>query len=781
MKKIFLLIFISSLAITTKAQSTTDIDQIYEHAQQAYELGRFEEVDSLLLPNIKNMQGDYLVRSYRLLALSCLYQNRDEDAQEFASKLLATDPFYTAYDDTPRFSDMLEQLKHTRTTVSTASKMKETLEEVPVPVTLITEEMIRVSNAQSIEDLLMLYVPGFSKISSTEKNIAMRGIYGMAQETMLVMVDGHRINSITTNAAALDFRHSLDKIKQIEVLRGPASSLYGNVALTAVINIITKSGDDINGGQISLHAGSHKTYSADLLYGKGNLQTDIVAWGHIYYADGEKHNLNGTIHYLNGYKDKPAFELGTKIRWEDLQIEAIGQYCKTVPYHPFICLTDIYSYDKYHHQYGERPGYSHRNIRIDADYSHTWNKFSLSASAYANSEKINIYNILGDTVDYTIASILAQAIGITNVKTRGVWQDATWDDYSFGATISGTQVYELHNGMNGILMFGIQYENFIFSNAEIKIGADFSNVNNTLNNIFIEQPEHTISSFLQLKHSFTSSLIFSGGLRNDHKIRQDNRRLNTWSPRLSLVWLANDVFSMKAGYAYAFVDAPLFFRASTISLLSSGGNLDPETMQSYQVSGAFNWEKIGLKYDLNFFFNRVKGMIGYNITSENTFYNAGNINMGGIESVLQYSNGKTFANLNLTYQYPFRIEDFSSTKHTLSNVPKMIMNLTASHAVFENSLIGQFQIRANTHFQSAVECLENDLVKRMLDPTKLYTTHQNAYALFNAGIGWTSTFGLSASLDLNNIFDTYYEIGGQTRNAIPGMGRIVMCNLSYKF
>lgn len=779
MKKLFF--FLTFICLCSFTASAQNIDQIYQQALDAYENGHFEETDSILTPHINSMSQNDLVRSYRLLALSSFYQDRLADTEIYASRLLAADPFYTAYDETPRFRDIIEKLKHSKTTVSTASKMKESIEEVPVPVTLITEDMIRHSGAKCLEDVLLLYVPGMAKIASPEMNVSMRGIYGLAQETMLVMVDGHRLNSVTTNASALDFQHSLDKIKQIEVLRGPASSLYGNVALTAVINIITKSGDDVNGGQVTARGGSFKMMGLDAIFGRGNLQTDLLAWGHVYSSQGEKRELAGTTHYIGGFCDKPSYEFGGKMRWGDFQVEAIGQYSKTVPYYPFICVTDVFSYDKYHVENGDKPGFSHKNIRLDVDYSHAWNNLSLSVSAFANTEHINMYNVLGDTVDYMVAAMLGQALGLKEVKTRGVWQTASWDDYSFGSTITGAYNYELHNGMRGAVMLGIQYENYIFSNAEIKIGADFENINNSMNNIFIDNPEHTLSSFMQLKHNFSSRLIFNGGLRFDHKIRQNDRRLNTWSPRLSLIYLANDVLSIKGGYSFAFVDAPLFFRASTISLLSGGENLDPEKMQSYQVGAILNWKELGLRYEANLFYNRVEGMIGYNTSAETVFYNAGNIKMGGVENVVQFSRGKTFANLNFTYQYPFKVEEFLSTEHNISNVPKFLLNLTASQGVWENETVGRFDIRGNIHFQSAMECLENDLVKKMLEPDKLFTTHEDAYLLFNAGAEWTSTFGLSIGIDINNIFDTAYRYGGQLRSAYPGQGRNMMCSISYKF
>ena len=106
--------------------------------------------------------------------------------------------------------------------------------------------------------MLAAYVPGLNIIDCNDDiNIAMRGIYSSTQEKILIMLNGHRLNSYATNTAAPDFSISLENVKQIEVLRGPASSLYGDVALTGVVNIITKQGADVDGVLAKLGVGNY--------------------------------------------------------------------------------------------------------------------------------------------------------------------------------------------------------------------------------------------------------------------------------------------------------------------------------------------------------------------------------------------------------------------------------------------------------------------------------------------------------------------------------------------
>ncbi|MCD4691376.1 MAG: Plug domain-containing protein, partial [Calditrichales bacterium] len=110
-------------------------------------------------------------------------------------------------------------------TVVSASKQAEPLQEVPVPVTVITSEMIQNIGAKNLKDVLITYVPGitFSQ-DHNEINVAMRGVYASSQQKILIMLDGHRLNCRAYSEANPDYSISLDKIKQIEVLRGPGSS-----------------------------------------------------------------------------------------------------------------------------------------------------------------------------------------------------------------------------------------------------------------------------------------------------------------------------------------------------------------------------------------------------------------------------------------------------------------------------------------------------------------------------------------------------------------------------
>lgn len=782
-KYCFILLIALSMSGRICAQ---DNNRILQQANQAFEMGHFAQADTILLGNLKQMNGDDAVKAYHLLALSSIYQDRKTDAETYINKLLDVDPYYTSYDDPPRFAEMLEKQKKNIVTVTTASKIAESADEVPVPLTLITEKMIKASGAHNLSDILLLFVPGYSAISGIEGNLAMRGISGLTQETVLVLIDGHRLNSQITNAAAIDYRNSVDKIKQIEVLRGPASSLYGNVALTAVINIITKSGSDLEGGEISGMAGRNSTYGGTLMLGNGNIRTDYMAWASVYTSKGEPYTQNGLTHYIDGYNSLPAYDLGMKVRWGDLSVEAFGQHGKMAPFYNLITLGNGYSYDKYSRANGEKPGASRTNISANTNYNHDWDKFSISASLTANMERSQIYNVLDDSVHYILAKLLSSKLGLQSIRTSGLWQSITWQDYSFGASVNGTYQYEISDRMFGSILCGLQYDMNYMADATLQIGADYVNVNNTLRDIMTIGTEHTMSAFLQAKHNFTKRLIFNGGLRYDYKIRIDNSTISTLSPRATLIWKANQVLSLKGGYSHSFVDAPFFYRGMNIDIFSGGSDLNPETMDAFQLSAYCNWQKLHLSYEANVFYNMLNNMVSYNPVGAiagkgaSTFINSPQINIGGIENVLQFANETTLANLNFTYQLPFSTSNLTTSDKKIYNVPNFMLNLTVSQRVL-NRGFGQLNLRANMHFQSEMECLDNDLLTKFLYPDEVNTTNQPAYAVFGAGIEWDTPIGLSISFDAYNLSNEKYIVGGNLQYGIPAKSFNFLGKLIYSF
>ena len=127
--------------------------------------------------------------------------------------------------------------------VVSASKVEQQLVNAPAAVSLVGSETIQNSPATNIGDLLRA-VPGLNvtQTSARDVNITTRGATSTLSTSQLALVDGRSVyldffgmvmwDLIPTNA---------NDIKQIEVIRGPASAVWGANAMSGVVNVITKS------------------------------------------------------------------------------------------------------------------------------------------------------------------------------------------------------------------------------------------------------------------------------------------------------------------------------------------------------------------------------------------------------------------------------------------------------------------------------------------------------------------------------------------------------------
>ncbi len=700
-------------------------NRVNELARDNFDKGRFEEVDSLLKSEMARLKGQDLVGAYRMLALSAFYQDRFAEAEQWSKRLLAIDPYFKAYGEDPRFQDMLDNLRK-GTTISTASKQAESLDEAPVPVTIITEEMIRISGCRTVRDLLCLFVPGMTRVDNMESNVAYRGMYGNSQENILVMQDGHRLNSGATNAEAMDYNISIDKIDHIEVLRGPASALYGNMALSGVVNIFTKTGARLSGSDLRVMGGMFGTYGASYMYGQGDMLKDISFWASVVNITGEKINVNGTTQYVGGFGGMPAFDLGLKMRWNDLRISVMGNHSKPVPFYTILNFDTPYTYNSYTVNEGEKPGLSRTSINIDMDYDHTWGRFALSANAFAHYERRQIYNVMGDYVPYGIAYLLQKSLNLDgldfnwldDVKTNGVWETLNCKDFVFGIGANGSWNYGNDEGQHGTVLGGLQYEHLFLTDSRFQLGYDFNKIHYASNDIVERGNDYTASGVVQLKHYFIpNKLVFNGGLRFDHKRRFDDNQTNNFSPRAALIYLPSSQWSTRLSYSRAYVDAPYFYRASNLVIFTGGDKMESQTMDAFSLSGAWTRQDIGLRLELNAFFNMSRNQVVYSPTETlknggSPFYNAGHVNVGGLEFVCEWTPKDlgTYVNMNATYQRAFRLERYGSTEGMrIGNIPEFMLNLVAGHRVVNSKRGGELWLRGNLNFMTSTPLVQNHL------------------------------------------------------------------------
>lgn len=141
--------------------------------------------------------------------------------------------------------------------IVTASKVEEELINAPASVSVVTSQRIESSPAQNYGDLLRT-VPGVNvaQTSARDVNIVSRGATNTLATSQLALLDGRSIYLDFFGFVAWDFMPvNMGEIKQIEVIRGPASAVWGANAMTGVVNIITKSPREMEGTSVTVGFG----------------------------------------------------------------------------------------------------------------------------------------------------------------------------------------------------------------------------------------------------------------------------------------------------------------------------------------------------------------------------------------------------------------------------------------------------------------------------------------------------------------------------------------------
>ncbi len=214
--------------------------------------------------------------------------------------------------------------------VTVASKRELTIKKSPGIITLITDKEISNSGARDLKEILEL-IPGFIFNVDVEGGIStgVRGLWAEEGKTLL-LVDGQEINDIQWPTVLFGNHIPVEQIKRVEILRGPGSAIYGGQAELAVINVITKSAEDLSGIESKITMGiiptdipdfTHRNFSLSLgqkfndfsfvahgLIGRGNLSNrTFTDFSNNSYDMTANQQMNPAFFNLGlGYKDFSA-------------------------------------------------------------------------------------------------------------------------------------------------------------------------------------------------------------------------------------------------------------------------------------------------------------------------------------------------------------------------------------------------------------------------------------------------------------------------------------------
>lgn len=164
--------------------------------------------------------------------------------------------------------------------VVTATRTERQVGALPMPVTVVGAKEIRQMGSLRLNDVLREQT-GLAIVSDHGQGIQ---IQGFNPDYTLILVDGEPLVGRTAGTLELS-RLTVGNIKQIEIIKGPSSSLYGSEALAGVVNIITENPDRTR-GSLSARYGANRTsdLTGDVSLRRG--KTGLYVFGNRYQSAG---------------------------------------------------------------------------------------------------------------------------------------------------------------------------------------------------------------------------------------------------------------------------------------------------------------------------------------------------------------------------------------------------------------------------------------------------------------------------------------------------------------
>lgn len=636
---------------------------------------------------------------------------------------LLTHPIYaqdSLATQSPDLLDLsLEQLMNIPVTV--ASQKSTSLGQTPGSITVFTEDMIQKSGARDINDLLMR-VPGFD-IANDVGNVLSFGIRGNwgIEGKILVMVDGQIINETSYGSAPLAQRFPLNHIKQIEIIRGSGSVVYGGVAALAVISIKTKTGSDLKGIAFTSSAGN----SNQALSGT----TQELSLGN-QYANG----LNVALH-LGYHEGNASNRVYNSPSGEQLN---------------------------YKHESSIRSRYANLNLNYKNLDVHL---ISEDLRLRRTNDPDGRYTYFSGTYlgsSYTFTHNKLRIIPSISLKRHQPWnvQGGSWDPYKvLSSRMQGSvkAFYEASKKLD--LMAGTEY----FSIDSWYPAADPAVV------FYNGRKSMQLSNY-----AFFSEAVFHTNQTSVHagiRFDQHSTAGSAFVPRLAITQSVGNL-NIKATYSQAF-KTPLIYNVNLTRTIK------PERVRMVELEAAYKFTA-NILLTVNLYDVKIKESIVYQYdaaTSVESYANEGTTGTRGIETELRTTGKWGFVTLNHSFYRPayrgvtsFLVPD---SKNAFMGLPAQKITLTSGVQI-----TSKLSVNPSVMVIGKRTSVVHDVIQ------DIDVTHtEKTFVGFNTSVVWKEVAkGLSLTLSAYDIFNqqlTYLPAYVNGIHPQPAMAREFMLKVSY--
>jgi iron complex outermembrane recepter protein len=609
--------------------------------------------------------------------------------------------------------------------IVTATRQEQKISSVPANVTVISEQEIENSPAETVPELLRT-TAGIvvSDITGNGRNITidLRGFGETAPLNTLLLIDGRRVNQ--ADLSGVDWTLiPKDRIQQIEIIHGGRGSvLYGDNAAGGVINIITKKGDELHysGG---LTAGSYDT-----------LLTRLAASGSVKSLS---YALNTNFRTSDGYRDNS----GTDALDVGLNLEYFASDSFSIALNT-----------GYHEDDTEAPG-SLLLSELDSGISR-----EETTSPDDFSDISDYYLQVVPQFFFTDTSYLK-----IEASARRKESDASFsfDSGSFDSSTSIDTVSaspqmvfnEKFFGLSSKIIAGFDYEK---PKEEIDNHSVFFGSASTAS---FDLSKEEIGVYGNVEVSATDKLLVSGGYRYDHAefkssaagvsddVTMDENLYNG-----GLAYLFSDSGSAYISYARSFrypvLDEMFSFFTNTFD-----SNLGPQTTDDFEIG-----TRVQFGPDINFTIN----LFRLN-TADEIFYNPElftneNLDADTIRQGVEIKVSKSFSRIMLNGSYTFRdteIDGGTFDGNDIPNVPRHQFTVGGEAKILDN-----FRLNMDGTYIGKRPYISDISNTAPSQDDYFYLTAKLAYIFKNGSAYWT----------VNNLLDEEYsQFGALNYLGQPGI------------
>ena len=595
-----------------------------------------------------------------------------------------------------------------------ASKHEQIETEAPASVSIVTADDIQKSGYRTLADLLNGVRGFYTTYDRAYNYIGLRGINrpGDYGGRILIMVDGHRMNDplFDTAASGTDFILDIDLIDHVEVIRGPGSSLYGNNAFFAIINVITRRGDDFHGAELSGSYASYDTYTGRASFGRRfNSGVNLTLSGTYFNSEGhdslffpEFTSVNhGQARHADGSWFGSGFAL---ISYRDFSLE--GGVVRRTKDLPTAAYGAVFN-DPRENVFDER---AFADLKFRHEFAQDW---EVSARGYYDHYR---YEDTVPTPEFPFGDPLYPGTILIN-------RDVDLAESAGAEFELSKKLFEHHH-----LTAGAEYRHdftLAFRNFDEVPLVTYQNTNLTAD---------TVGLFLQDEYAIRHNLILNAGFRYDYFSSFGD----TENPRAALIYSpwTNSTFKAIYGQAYRAPNAfELYYEAPGYS---ANPHLSPETIRSYELvyeqGLCQHW-----RLTSSLFYDDVKDLI--------TFQTAptGNVIFGNLEGATIRGaglelEGKWEHGWRVLASYTYADARNSATDQRLSNSPEHLPKLSLTAPLWREKVFANAEVQAlsqrktigggtvNGYWIANLTLFSRELVKGLDVSASIYNLFDQRYA-----------------------------------------------------